>query len=110
MSRAAELLDLATGYIEHGWCKSHLCATADGHRCTQDDPRAVKWSLLGAIDRAEESLIVRYGITAAWDARAIAVRRVQEECAAVNLSEWNDAKERTVQQVLKVLIDARKGL
>jgi hypothetical protein len=103
MSKEACLARNARARIERGWTQYADARRADGSIVHPCDGGAVSWSLLGALVVAVEGV-------AAIEGEHAAIRELARTCVLLadivdsdSLEEWNDAGERTREDVLAAL-------
>ena len=77
--------------VKKGWCQGYYACTKDGVMCEYNDPRAVKWCIMGALDKVYPS------------SSGEAVHKIEKALGGKSLPLWNDAKGRTQAQVVHVL-------
>ena len=106
MSRDTRLPRHARRLIEGGWTQHADARAADKSVVHPCDERAVSWSLLGALVAALEDV-------AASDGEHAAIGQLARTCILLadivdtdSLEEWNDAGERTREDVLDALDQA----
>ena len=88
---------LAADYIDRGFCKGVLAENVAGKPCGVDDPDAVAWCAIGALGKATITL----GLSDAEDWAL--TRGLRDHLGVVNVSDWNDAEERTAGDVSSTL-------
>ena len=93
LERAADLLE------EFGWCQHQYARTAFGVGVDVDDARAASFCAVGAIDRATLDL-------AAAPLRSPAVQEFLKDVPGRWFADWNDAPDRTKQEVVSALREA----
>lgn len=88
-----EILREARGYIERGWTQGAFARDGDGHKVAFEHPAAGCFCALGAIERAEGGdTSYASGQRARFSLRAVIGSNL--------IGEWNDAPERTKEEVL----------
>lgn len=102
---AKELLVLAKSYLQRGWCVRALAQRADGKDCFVNDPLAVKWSLVGALQAAELQLAERDAGLADQACRLVsqALQARIDPGWFNNLLRWNDAENRAPIDVIRLI-------
>jgi len=106
VSRDRRLPQHAQDLIERGWTQ-HADARAADHSIVHPcDGRAVSWSLLGALVAAVEHV-------AADEGEHIAIGQLAHTCSVLadildtdSLAQWNDARERSRDEVIAALEQA----
>ena len=101
------LLDVR-GLIESSWTQRAEARAADGSPIDPWKPRAVSWSLLGALVTVYDRRVRADGHGAAVGALASACARLAEVVDSDLLSAWNDAPGRTRDDVLAALEEAAR--
>jgi hypothetical protein len=86
--KAHEILDSPEKWSQGAWAR-----TAEGHTCDVTDCKAAKFSLKGALIKAHHSNFMFEKF-----------KRVLRRLGGKSLTEWNDAKGRTFQQVRRLLL------
>jgi hypothetical protein len=106
VSGATRLPQHARQLIERGWTQYADARRADGSIVHPCDGGAVSWSLLGALVVAVEGVAVSEGEHAAIGELARTCVLLAEIVDSDSLEEWNDAGERTREDVLAALEQA----
>lgn len=86
--KAWELLD-----SPEKWCKGANALTSDGMEVSACDPRACRWCLEGALRKCYGSFDLK-------------IQAVRDALNTHYVFEWNDAPERTFEEVRNALIAA----
>lgn len=100
--RASRILRRAAELVRRGWIQGDIAADADWCTCDPEDPEAVRWCAVGAMQAAN-------------DARPYVSSVLLElllEAHIGDAGEWNDAEDRTADEVAAVLTtvaDASNG-
>lgn len=96
---AREILILARGYIEKGWCRGQFARTEDGEGALAVSEDARSWCALGAIERATFEVPMQ-----SYASRGAAERLLREAAGVRSdfdaTTAWNDDPERTKEEVL----------
>ena len=87
-----EILIAAREKIEHGWTQKTYARSVDGDGVVYNSPEAVCWCSIGAICAIENR-----SSAADW---AINILAEVVETSPSRLTEWNDAPDRTQDEVL----------
>lgn len=87
--------------LKRGWCQLRSAEMRDGTPVRATDPRAVRWCLIGAAQCAFE------GNDSQVDAFINATRR---HLFFVAIADWNDAPDRTQDQVVRAAEAAEKEM
>ena len=109
MNNLEQLLTLAKGYIEQGWCQWFHAKDANEKRCDVNSPDAITWCATGAIIRAtnethfqhltnkEKCVIANKALNALTDS-------IYDIYAFLYISaaKWNDQPSRTKAEVLEI--------
>jgi len=102
-----EIIDHVTSLIQKGWCKEAYALNAQGMEVSFEDPNATCFCLSGALWRAETDL-------KAFGPASILVRDTVEIVArgvcGYGITMFNDTKEVSKEDVLRVLQEARQLL
>jgi hypothetical protein len=85
-----EVLTNARALVQRGWCKAALARGPDGSKTSWNDPAAVAWCAVGAVQRVSEC--THWGPALTLLARAANTR--------TPVPIWNDEDHRTKKQVL----------
>lgn len=95
-----DLLRYAATLVMRGWTQGALARAKDGLKCQPEDSTAAEWCAIGAIRRAVDELNVRPARW--WIGNACRALRV-----TINndVAEWNDAPERTRDEVVNALLE-----
>ena len=92
---------LPSDYVRRGWCQGAMAEIVDGYRVSEDDERAVKWCILGAVWKA-------------FDDDSIALRYTDELHKYIGkdvlLGNWNDELGRTQKEVVSLLEKVEKAI
>lgn len=100
--RASRILRRAAELVRRGWIQGDIAADADWCTCDPEDPAAVRWCAVGAMQAAN-------------DARPYVSSVLLElllEAHVGDAGEWNDAEDRTADEVAAVMAtvaDASNG-
>ena len=100
----SQLLRQAEALVEFGWCQGATARTVHGAPIDVCDHDAAEWSLLGALQAASFS-----GRPAELQDIRGALEAIADLIADPSLSHWNDAPERTQQEVLTLLAEAGRA-
>lgn len=120
MSKVDEVLLEALRALEAGWCQRSPAQRASGAFVHVESRYAARWSPIGALQLATsrrglawEGPIARAALRRVRDAIPTLTKAQREPLAMTPLcrivADWNDAEERTHQQVLEVLETAVKS-
>jgi hypothetical protein len=109
MSRDTRLPEHASRLIERGWTQHADARDADESIVHPCDGRAVSWSLLGALVAAVEHVACSDGEHAAIGQLARTCTLLADIVDSDSLEQWNDARERTRDDVVAVLEQAATG-
>jgi hypothetical protein len=99
----SELLLEAEALVALGWCQHAEARTLHGTPIDVLSSRAAEWSLLGALQAAT----FRDPSTSLDDLRS-ALEAIADLIEDPSLADWNDAAERTADEVTELLADAGK--
>jgi hypothetical protein len=94
----AKVLYRAAELVDQGWCQTVTARDAAGRICRPTSARATRWCLMGAVRQAAEEADVSR-------ARAQVIIAVAPLFTELGLhpAAWNDAPERTADEVAAVL-------
>jgi hypothetical protein len=112
-AKATEVLREAAALIEQGWCQKYAARDAFGNETLINDGDDVEWCALGAIDCAADRLTSeiadefqignRLQLVKSAETRLCKVVKVEGIGAIV---QWNDARDRTAEEVAAALREA----
>ena len=120
----AEVLRRAEARIARGgWVQKNIAEEPDGTPCSSFAPNALRFCALGAIFRECERVypdvrdvrhrdLLQFYVTSALYREAIGdpSSPTRHSTALFSLSEWNDTKGRTAQEVRQALLNAAETL
>ena len=87
----SEILTAAAALITEGtWCRGFQAYDADGEGVYANDPKAVKWCLVGACCKIGGFGIWRDLPKPLWNYITDGIHTVDEECGNVFIGRWND--------------------
>ena len=99
------LLHDAADLLKSGWCQGNGSLDAAGRAVVPRSPRAVKWCLAGALDRAAAD---------SWRDACVAARELartlREQTGRVSLVGFNDHHAESVDVVLALIADTCERL
>lgn len=97
---AAKVLRRAAEIVEQGFCQGHLAVNTEGRYVDELSPTATAWCALGAMCLAAHQVTgSRSNDLGAWSALNALVQPTL-------IHEWNNAPERTADEVAQALRDA----
>lgn len=102
----ADILNAAAELIEPEgrWWRGDFAADASGAAVDECSPSAVCWCALGALTRAIGGLGAEQSWQLYQSARGLLIEHVGED----DISDWNDAPERTQAEVVAALREAAR--
>lgn len=116
MNMIAEILTRASVLVAGGWAQGVLAVTADDRECDTKSPEAASFCVIGAIDRAAIDLKIANGLDffAAWRVLHNAIpadfQKKNARSHGAALVAWNNAHERTAEEVCATLNAAAAAL
>ncbi len=91
---------LPSDYISMGWCQFNFAEDIDKNLVDATSPKAVAWCALGAISvLGQEDLILYHDY-----------RKELRKVIPGWISEWNDAKDRTKNEIIDVFKQVERNL
>ncbi len=100
--RASRILRQAAALVRRGWAQDDVALDADGCTCDPEDPAAVRWCAVGAVDAANDTRPYVSNV----------LLELLLEAHVGDAGKWNDAEGRTADEVAAVMVavaDASNG-
>lgn len=107
-SDEVRILRGATELIERGWCQDHAACDEHGASADWEAKNAASFCTLGAVARATRSLQFNVFKDGVYDRVVAALKARLPDGYRGSVPAWNDAPERTKQEVLDLLRYAEK--
>lgn len=116
--RALKVIEGAQSLLEQGWCQRNGAKDAQGVPCVPSRPYAVEWCINGALDAA--SRFDDYSLSPAVDAVFETISSYPDFVPygegvapwhkAISIATWNDAPERTQEEVVFAIVETIERL
>ena len=95
-----EILEGAVEIVKQGWVQGNLAEDSDGNCVSPDDDKACSWCLIGSLIKAGNVVNLEDLIEV--------VHAIRAEIRMLSLIEWNDAHDRTQQDVVEMIERTKK--
>ncbi|HEX7355286.1 MAG TPA: hypothetical protein VF288_10690 [Mycobacteriales bacterium] len=99
-----DTLVAARALVERGWCRGYAAVTAEGVDCDPRDPRAVRWTAIGALPVADRS-----PDRSEWMECVTFLRRGARLSPTADFGAWNNDPRTTRPDVLAAFDGAIKA-